>query len=75
MTELFTRGTTIITDAMPAIGALAAVGGTAVYALGKFSNQPGVVQWGKNGWIGAIVAFAYAGINTLLQAVGRGIGG
>lgn len=73
--DLFTKGTSIINLAFPAATLFCFAIGTMAFGVGKSINMPGVVQWGKNGWLGGVVCAAATGIQALGTAIGRHFAG
>jgi sugar phosphate permease len=75
LSSLFTSIRDLITAAFPALGAASGAIGTFAFVIGKMGNSPPMMQWGKNGWIGAIIAFCATGIALFLEAIGTALNG
>jgi hypothetical protein len=71
LASLFQRGTDLINVAFPAATLFCFAVGTLAFGVGKSINMPGVVQWGKNGWLGGVVCAAATGIQALGMAIGN----
>lgn len=65
--QIITNVTELFRALLPGLGGLAAVAGTALFATGKATDSPNIVRWGKNSWVGALIAFSGAAVIGLLQ--------
>lgn len=68
--------TTLLLVLLIPLGGLAAVVSVVTYGLGKATDAPNLIYWGKNAALGAIVLFGGSAVTGILKAVaGRVFGG
>ena len=59
--------TALVQAVMVPLGTLCGLGGTCLFAAGRATDSPMMVRWGKNAWLGAIIAFGGAACVSLAQ--------
>jgi hypothetical protein len=67
--------TGIVQTIITALGPLGLAIGTAAFAGGKMTDNPGWVAWGRRGWLGGGIALAATAVGAMVTNIVQRVGG
>lgn len=73
--QIIGNGTNIVMAIITALGPLGLAIGTAAFAGGKMSDNPGWVAWGRKGWLGGGIALAATAVIALVTNIIQRVSG